>query len=143
MTPTLQDLPKGPFTDLFKYWQGLRVGDGTPAVSSFDLLALPHLVTNVTIFEFRKERIRIRFVGTDIITETGEDTTGQYLDEMPNMSAVQDRSIQCARTAEPYFQSGLPVTWTSRDYKTYSTLGLPLGDEAGPVSQIVFLMIFG
>ncbi len=135
-------VPKGPFSDATQYWDGLEKKSDLPRVSAFDLLALPQLVQNVTLCEFVDQRIRIRFVGTGIVEEIGEDTTGLYLDEMPDMGAVQDRAFKCTRSRQAYFLESLPVTWTSKDFITYSTLGLPLVGQDGEIAQIAFLMIF-
>lgn len=135
-------VPKGPFSDATQYWDALDKKRDLPLAGAFDLLALPRLVQNMTLFEIDGQRIRIRFVGTSIVEEIGEDTTGSYLDEMPNMSAVQDRAFRCTRTRQAYFLESLPVTWTSKDFVTYSTLGLPLAGQDGEISQIAFLMIF-
>lgn len=135
-------VPKGPFSEATQYWDALDKKCDLPLSSAFDLLSLPALVQNITLFEIGRQRIRIRFVGTGIVQEIGEDTTGKYLDEMPNMDAVQDRAFNCTRSRQPYFHENLPVTWTSKDFITYSTLGLPLVGQDGEIVQIAFLMIF-
>lgn len=142
MTLDPQQITRGPLADAYEYWHGLKTDDEVPGIGSFDLLAVPHLVANTTIFEVVGQRIRIRFVGTDIIAQIGEDTTGRYLDEMSNMSAVEARAFNCVETGSPYLLSGLPVTWTSRDFKTYSTLGLPLSGSEATITQIIFVMVF-
>lgn len=137
-----RDLPTGPFTDAYNHWLDLRIGGELPMAEAFDLLSLPDLVSKITLFDVVDDRIFVRFVGADIVDETGQDTTGFYLDELPGMADVQNRSRNLVETGQPYFLTNLPVTWTSMQYSTYATLALPCSDESGAIIRIVFVMIF-
>ena len=36
----------------------------------------------------------------------------------------------------------MPVTWSHRTYKRYSTLGLPLADDGRTVDRLLYTMTF-
>lgn len=143
MPNNLLDLPVGPYTDLFKLWLGLKIDGALPIVQSFDLLATSALIPNIAIFDIADDRVFVRFVGGGIVIETGRDSTGSYLDQFSNLKAIEERALECARIGEPFFLEDLPISWTSLKYKHYKILGLPTTDEAGKVSRIIYLMIFG
>jgi hypothetical protein len=136
------DLPVGPYTDFFQYWLGLKVDGALPTLQSFDLLAKSALIPNITLFDVEDNRVFVRFVGGGIVSETGRDLTGSYLDQQSNMETIEERALECTRTGEPYFHGYLPITWTSLNYKYYKILGLPTTDETGKVARILYLMNF-
>lgn len=142
MSLDLQQLPSGPFREFYEYWLSLKGDDQVPAVEAFDLLDIPHLVANVTILEVEGPRVKTRFSGTNVNEETGQDSTGLYLDDLPCVSDIEERALNCTKTEEPFFVPDHPVTWTSREFTSYSTLVVPLANAEGKVVQLVYLMTF-
>lgn len=137
-----QELGEGVFTDAYHYWLSLRVNDQTPCIEAFDLLAVPHLISNFMINDIIDGRIYVRLVGSHIMDETGEDTTGRYLDEWDNVDGLHARVMGSVATGIPYYYVDQKVVWTSRIYKTYSVLGLPLANDTGTVTRLMLLMAF-
>jgi hypothetical protein len=147
-------IPFGPYTDFYTYWASLKKDHRGAPWSAFNLLDLAPLVPLLTIFDILSttedpghkkpgaRHVRIRFVGAEIITSQGEDTTGQFLSDMPNMTDVENRCLEVARSAEPYFASNQKLIWTDRNYRFYSTLGLPLTDDADRIDKVIYLMNF-
>lgn len=145
-------LPPGPYTDFYNYWANLKEGRRGAPWKSFDLLDIAPLVPLLTIFEILSPtedagseksgngQVLIRFVGTSIIASQGEDTTGQLLSDMPNMSGVEERCLEVARSSEPFFLSDQELSWTDHNFISYSTLGLPLTDEANRIDKVIYLM---
>ena len=138
------ELPQGPLLDLYDYWTGLRKSDALPVWDDIQLADMGTLVPQITVFDIdlKKRDAYIRFVGTKIIESQGGDTTGARLSEMDNMTRVLDRCLAVAETHDPYFIADQPIVWTHKNFKTYSTLGLPLADAEGEVNKVIYLMVF-
>ncbi|MEK9660545.1 MAG: PAS domain-containing protein [Alphaproteobacteria bacterium] len=115
-----------------------------PRRSAFNPAELPHLLPYITIFDVAREpmRFRIRLVGTAIVDAMGVDTTGMWLDELDNIANVHRRAEAMADTGKPYSLCDLPLTWTHRDFKRYSVLGLPLADDGRTVDKLLYTMLF-
>lgn len=142
MDPDLRQFSDGPFRDLFQYWLGLKSGSKVPEAKVFQLVDIPHLVADILIAEYCGQRIRYRYSGTNYNMETGQDLTGLYIDELCNVDDIEERAHTCRETGKPFLVSGHPVTWTSKDFKTYSTLVLPLANAEGNVTRLVYLLTF-
>ncbi len=99
----------------------------------FDPVEFPRVLGNITIFDVERDpwRFRVRIVGTRIVQETGRDTTGVCLDELENVETITLRARWAAESGRPYFVPQAPVAWTSKNFRCYSTLALPLVDDAG------------
>ncbi len=153
MTPSYGKLPptdalSAPLKSLYQLWRSKITPEGRlPARSDFDpsefsTAFLPYL----TLFEVLRSqdemRFKIRLVGTGIVQETGRDTTGQYLDKMPNTSEIVERAKWLVKTGKPIYVENQPLTWTSRDFKTYSALGVPLASDGETVDKIFYQMVF-
>lgn len=142
MSLNLQQISGGPFGEFYEYWLSLKGGDQVPAIEAFDLLDIPHLVPNITILEIDEQRIKGRFFGGEVHKQTGQDSTGLCLEDLPRVSDIQERALNCAKTEEPFLVSDHPVTWTTREFISYSTLAVPLANAEGKVAQLVYLTTF-
>jgi hypothetical protein len=136
-----------PDKDAVELWNWWRDGErhATPRKrSDFDPTEYPRVLPGITLFEVERNpwRFRIRLVGTRIAEETGLDTTGYYLDELPNTEKVAARARWAAETRKPYFLPLTPVTWTPNNFKLYATLALPLVDDCGATNMILYYMSF-
>ena len=69
---------------LHAWWMENRGPSGIADRKDLDPIALKHLLPNMIISEVEAEpfRIRYRLVGTKIVSITGFDFTGRYLDEI-------------------------------------------------------------
>lgn len=138
----LEQFPDGPFRDLYQYWLGLKADTQKCEDDAFDILDLPHLVQDISLVEPRDDRLYIRYSGTNFTDETGQDLTGLYMDELTNFTGMEDRAKLCLKTGEPFVVMDHPVTWTSRDFKKYSTLVVPLTNVDGKVARLVYIMAY-
>ena len=135
---------------LYRLWLNKRAavsaeGRGElPGRGAFDPLEMPELLPNLTLFDVERVplRFRIRLVGTAIVAAMGKDTTGFYLDQLDRIEAVERRARELVETKRPYFFSDQPLSWTHRDYKTYSVLGLPLAADGKTVDMLLYSMLF-
>lgn len=138
------DLPEGALREFYAYWSSKRQGQALPMWNDVHLADLETLVPHITVFDIDLEKrdAQIRFVGTHIIESQGSDTTGHLLSEMENMEPVLNRCLGVADTHEPYLIVDQPLVWSSKDFKIYSTLGLPLCNHEGIVDKVIYLMTF-
>lgn len=142
MVLNLEQMPEGPLTELLEYWTNLKIDDRVPTVSSFDMLAVPSLVSNLSVFAFVQDRIRVEFQGADCVDATGLDPTGHFIDELNLTEVMVDRCRECAASGVPYYVEDIEVTWSPKEYKSYNSLGVPLANPDGTPSKVVYLMLY-
>lgn len=141
---TNADLPDPKLQRLHAIWQAKCGPNGLPGRADFDPVELPpELLPWITIFDVEGERFRIRLVGTGIVEALGEDTTGRYLDEIPNTHAQHDRARWVVANAKPYFITDLPIVWDQDRYGRYSVICAPLATDGTEVDKLLYLMNFG
>lgn len=133
------------FRRLLRYWLGARGDRPTPPVTAIDPLALPRdLLPMLVVLDCDAStgRLRVRLQGTGLVSLTGIDATGRYLDSlaMPDLEDVEKRLGWCRDTGNPYVVSG-PLTWADMHYRSYATLVLPFGGAAEGVRRLVLLTI--
>lgn len=138
----LDQFPDGPFHDFYKYWLELTASDKVPSADAFDLLDLPHLVADISVVDCDQPRIHVRYSGAGFITETGQDLTGLYMDEIGGFEDMHRRAQNCRDSGKPYVVMDHPVTWTSMDHKHYSTLVAPLRNGEGKIVQLIYIMTY-
>ena len=138
------DLPDDCARQLWRWWSASDRHPVPPRRKDFDPIEVPQALPGITIFDIERDpwRLRVRIVGTRIVEETGRDTTGVYLDQLEHAELVVARARWAAEHRCPYFMSAAPVTWTSRKYKHYSALALPLVDASGQTCMILYYMSF-
>lgn len=138
----LQQFPAGPFRDLYDYWLGLKGEDPVPSADRFDLLDLARLVADLSVVECEDGRFHVRYSGAGFTAETGRDLTNLYMEDLPGFDEIVERARTCKETGEPYVVMDRPVTWTSRDFKRYSTLVVPFADATGKITCLVYIMTY-
>ena len=141
---------QGLHTTLYRLWLKKQAGVSAgcrgelPGRSEFDPLEMPELLPNLTLFDVERAplRFRIRLVGTAIVAAMGKDTTGFYLDQLDRIESVERRARELVESKTPYFLSDQPLSWTHRDYRTYSVLGLPLAADGATIDMLLYSMLF-
>lgn len=139
---------RAPLKHLYGLWSSKVSSDGNlPSRSDFDpaeILAsfLPYITLFDVIRNDEKLRFRIRLVGTGIVEETGRDTTGKFLDELPNTTQIIERAEWMVANRQPIYVQDQPLNWTSMDFKNYSALGVPLASDGVNVDKIFYQMAF-
>jgi hypothetical protein len=138
------DLPDESARQLWRWWSAADKHAVPPRRQDFDPVDVPRTLGNITIFDVEPDpwRFRVRIVGTRIVEETGRDTTGVYLDELENAESIILRARWAAENSRPYLMPKAPVAWTSKRFKYYSALALPLVDDTGRTSMILYYMCF-
>ncbi len=118
-----------------------------PGRADFDPIEIPaEILPYLTLFDVIQSdwgaRFHIRLVGTGIVAETGRDTTGIFLDDLPNTEAIIERAQWIVANRKPIYVANQPINWTSMDFKTYSALGVPLASDGITVDKIFYQMAF-
>lgn len=137
-----------PLKCFYSLWCQKMEGLGhLPARADFDPIEIPSkILPYLTLFDVipsgQMIRFHIRLVGTGIVAETGQDTTGAFLDEMPNTEAIVERATWIVANRKPVYVDNQPINWTSMDFKTYSALGVPLATDGKTVDKIFYQMAF-
>ncbi len=130
---------------LYGLWLAARRDGALPGRADFDPLEMPPAVLPwITIFDVEPDPLRflVRIVGTGIVEASGSDTTGLYLDKMPNTGAIEERMRWVVANRKPYFMADLPLAWTHKVYRRYSALGLPLAADGRDVDMLLYGMSF-
>jgi hypothetical protein len=73
--------PRGePWRLLHRYWLSKHVDGRPPARADIDpITEIPRLVANLMIIDAVEEDFVYRFVGTEVVAQTGEDMTGRHV----------------------------------------------------------------
>ena len=67
-----------PWRQLHRYWLSKHVDGRPPARSDIDpITEIPRLVANLMIIDAVEDDFVYRFVGTEVVAQTGEDMTGR------------------------------------------------------------------
>src|ERR1700761_6982616 len=69
---------KEPWRQLHRYWLAKHADGRPPARADIDpITEIPRLVANLMIVDDAGDDFIYRFVGTEVVTQTGEDMTGR------------------------------------------------------------------
>ncbi|WP_282610385.1 PAS domain-containing protein [Pelagibius sp. Alg239-R121] len=118
-----------------------------PARADFDPIEIPaNILPYLTIFDVIRSddglRFHIRLAGTGVVDEIGRDTTGLFLDNLPNTESIIERAEWIVENRKPVYVTDLPISWTSVDFKTYDALGVPLASDGKTVDKVFYQMSF-
>ncbi len=139
------DIEDASLRTLYRLWLAACQGEALPGRADFDPLRMPPAVLPwITIFDVEPDPLRflVRIVGTGIVEASGSDTTGLYLDKMPNTGAIEQRMKWLVGNRKPYFMADLPLAWAHKVYRRYLALGLPLAANGSDVDMLLYGMSF-
>jgi len=140
---TNDDLPDVKLKELHAIWLSKCAGRHLPRRADFDPVDLPpKLLPWITIFDVEEGRFRIRLVGTGIVEALGMDTTGRYLDELPNTDLLHARARWAVENAKPFYVPDLTMVWDEDRWGRYSVLCAPLASDGAHVDKLLYLMSF-
>jgi hypothetical protein len=140
---TNDELPDQKLRDLHAIWLAKSGSGRLPGRDDFDPTELPpHLLPWITIFDVEGSRLHIRIVGTGIVEALGMDTTGHYLDELPNVEDLHARARWAVENGKPFYVTDLAMAWDEDRWGHYSVLCLPLASDGSQVDKLLYLMSF-
>jgi hypothetical protein len=131
---------------LFAYWLEKRGDRLFPAKAEIDPVEFPYILGYVTLVDVEREprRYRFRLDGSILVSLSGTDYTGRYLDELPGPEYV----AFILETYDRVVDGGEPFRYRKNellDQQLFSeeTLILPLGDTPPKVDMLVVAVIPG
>jgi len=131
---------------LFAYWLEKRGDRLFPAKAEIDPVEFPYILGYVTLVDVEREprRYRFRLDGSILVSLSGTDYTGRYLDELPGPEYV----AFILETYDRVVDSGEPLRYRKNellDQQLFSeeTIILPLGDAPPKVDMLVVAVIPG
>ncbi|MBL4790868.1 MAG: PAS domain-containing protein [Kordiimonadaceae bacterium] len=125
-------------------WQSIKAAEGLPRRRHFTFRLLKDYLPDIAIMDVDKKtgRFLVSLVGTRYTEMLGREMTGMYVDEMPHTEEMLKRCQRLVEMGQPYFATRNPLNWAGKDYKSYSTLGVPLYGDDETVSKILFCVSF-
>lgn len=130
---------------LYDWWEDARGERPFPARREFSPSGMVGLLPSLQLIDVggADRTYSVRLVGTKVTETLGFDPTGKKLDEIPNTAQVRLLYDWVVENKKPVLRKNVPITWANKDYKTFSTLVLPLGNEAEGVNMILLHFNFG
>lgn len=140
----LETIPPGVMRDIYALWLDRFSPGRLPARRDFEPAAMPNLLPHLNLLDVEREpfRLRVRLIGTAIVSASGIDITGRYLDEFQSTDGTISRCRNLVEQRQPHFFAGLPLAWSPRNYKTYSVVGMPLASDGVTVDMILGALTF-
>ena len=143
--PTLE-LDDSRLQRLFAYWLEKRGDRLFPAKAEIDPVEFPYILGYVTLVDVERHprRYRFRLDGSILVTLSGTDYTGRYLDELPGpeyVAFIKESYDRVVDSSEPFRYRKNELL----DQQLFSeeTIILPLGDDPPRVDRLMVAVIPG
>ena len=138
------ELPSDGQRAVFAWYCGILEQGRLPSRADFEPLDFPEALANLVLVDVEQapRRYRTRLVGTAVTDATGQDGTGNYFDEVEGTKRAIERADHAVSSYRPGFESGVPMTWSPKDYKLYSILSLPLSSDGETVDMLMYCLYF-
>ncbi|MBL4790869.1 MAG: PAS domain-containing protein [Kordiimonadaceae bacterium] len=142
--PDPQDISCRQLRDFLSIWHRLKAEVGLPARRHFTFQLLKMHLPNIVIVDYLADtkRFRVSLTGTNYTEMLGQEVKGWYVDELTGIGELLERCRHLVKTKTPYLAVDNSLEWIGRGYKYYTTVALPLFDEAGSVNKILFCLSF-
>jgi hypothetical protein len=128
--------------ELFNYWISIHPGDGLPGRRHFDPLPVFKLSDNIWMLDVERDplRYKIRRFGSALVSFTGRDDTGRYLDEtLPNFQKSDSRKILAGvvENGRPIFRRDRALSAPEKDYVFAERIILPMAADGATVDVLL------
>lgn len=132
---------------LYDYWLSIHPGTGLPGRRHFDPVDIPALLSSIWMIDVAREpwRFRFRLLGTEIVTFTGRDGTGRWLDEIyPRFgeSAAFRFYRGCAESGRPSYRRGSAHAGLEGKPVAAEQLTLPLAADGETVDILLMMTLY-
>lgn len=84
-----------------------------------------------------RTEFRIRLVGNDLVEVMRHNPSGLEMRKVPNSAPLIERYRWVVRERRPYMCLDLPLAWANKEYRSYSTLVMPLSDDGERVDMLI------
>ncbi len=130
---------------LYLYWIAARGEKLMPSRSDIDPITMPRpLLPNIILVDVIEVPLRFRYrvMGTAIADMLGEDWTGHFVDEVPNISPnAEEQYMKTVRNGEPSINvdeyERYDPNLMQREITRYEQLLLPLSNSNHAVSMLL------
>ncbi len=127
---------------LHGWWFRARGDRAMPARRDFSPRVMGRHLAGVGLYDVTwphadRPHFRVRLVGSGITDVLGRDPTGFSAGEVPNVSRLIERFRWAVRERRPYMCVDLPLAWANKDFRSYSTLVMPLSDDGRRVNMLI------
>jgi len=141
---TEKEIPWAGGKALFSWWNAARGERKFPSRQDFSPVTMAPFLPTVVLHDVGGDArtYKFRLVGTSVADVLGFDPTGKLLDEIPATANMRERYNWVLEHKKPYMCTDLPTRWAEKDYKSYSTLVLPLGPSDEEVTKLIANLAF-
>ncbi|RMF15294.1 MAG: PAS domain-containing protein [Alphaproteobacteria bacterium] len=125
---------------LHRWWHGARRGRRMPSRSDFSPRIMGRHLGGMVLHDVshgEEPDFRVRLAGSDLVDIMNFDPTGLPMCEVPNGAPIIARYRWVVRERRPYMCLDLPLDWANKDYRSYSTLVMPLSDDGERVDMLI------
>lgn len=143
-----------PLVDEFgAYIASLPMKAGVPQAAALDLMEVHALASNVILLDVLSDttRLRIRFMGTALVSMNGSEATGRYADELAlgaHRDAISAAQYSAARSNQPIWSRAVETDcdWHSnfnahRESMAYERLVWPLASFDGRIVRLAEITV--
>jgi hypothetical protein len=133
------DPPQEPWRQLYRYWQSKHVDGRPPSRADIDpITEIPRLVANLMIIDSAGDDFIYRFVGTEVVAQTGEDMTGRSAGVSRKYASIRPTWMAALETVRASRQPQLLVyRLGGQSTVRQAVLLLPLHAEPDAVFKIL------
>jgi len=129
---------------LFNWWNSARGSRKFPAREDFSPLVMPSFLSSIILYEINGggQKYAIKLAGSAIADLMGFDPTGVWLSDLPGTENQCGRFDWVEANKAPYICMDIPAVWANKEFKTYSTLVMPLGPSDDKVTMLITSVFF-
>ena len=142
--PTIDQIPFESLKDVFRIWQNIVAEHGHAAREHLSPVVLKDHLPFLSLIDrdVTTGRFKVRLIGTRYSEAIGFETTGVWIDELPNTEALRSRFQWLVDNRKPYYAYLDEMQWAGKDYRHYGVIGCPLFDENQDVNMLLFCVTF-
>lgn len=139
---TIDDISSDILRDIYQCWLDMKGKRPMPSRADLDPTKIISLLPYIILIDVEEKprRYRYRLVGTEAVRTFGQDITGKYFDELPQVEEfVRSRSDWIVKEKRPYMYSD-KLKWSSSSILSYQTISLPLSSNGTDVDILMIGM---
>lgn len=142
--PAIDQIPFDSLKKIYKIWQALQAEHTHVTRQHLTPMLLKEHLPFLALIDYEKDtaRFKVRLIGTRYTEAIGFETTGTYIDELPNFGPLQDRFNWLIEHKKPYYAHLDEMSWAEKAYRDYGVIGCPLYDDNAEINMILFCVTF-
>jgi hypothetical protein len=131
----------------YAYWLRIHPPHGLPGRQHFDPTHIPGLLRHIRMLDVEGQppRFKVRVVGTQFTERLGQDTTGQYLDQLFEGfegSRFHRGLLDVIEYKRPIWRRG-PLQWSyPKPYSSAERIHLPLARDGETIDMVLTITVY-